>query len=114
MPRDFFGNIVRTDMFGKKISKKQIKRETIAENKVRGRAGEEQVRSSYSFRGYEVERTPRGKDFTVRKRNPFTGRVTETKHIEVKTGKSKLSKLQEKTKKKGNYKVERVDPMFWG
>jgi len=114
MPRDIFGHIIREDIYGRKISKKKIKKEVIAENRAKGRAGEEQIRSRYELSGHEVERSPRGKDFVVRKRDLFSGRVTSTKHVEVKTGKAKLSKLQKKTKKgKGNYKVERADPMFW-
>ena len=40
------------------------------------------------------------------------GRVIDTKDVEVKTGDSALSELQEETKKRkrGHYKVERVDP----
>ena len=114
MPRDLFGNFTRTDMFGRKVSKREARKEVIAENRRKGRAGEEAVKSNYSLRGYEVERTGRGHDFRVRRRNMLTGRVTESKVIEVKTGKAKLSKLQRKTKKqKSNYKVERVDPMFY-
>ena len=32
MPRDIFGRLVKSDIFGRKISKKQIKREVIDEN----------------------------------------------------------------------------------
>lgn len=114
MPRDIFGNIVRTDMFGKKVSKKQIKREVISENRAKGRAGEDNFRTMAMMGGEEVERAPHGRDFIVRKRDPFTGRVTRTTHVEVKTGNAKLSKLQQKTKKKkSNYKVSREKPMFW-
>ncbi|MFH0954607.1 MAG: hypothetical protein V1777_00690 [Candidatus Micrarchaeota archaeon] len=68
----------------------------------------------YQIKGYDVERTPHGKDFVVRKRSVWTGRVIETKHIEVKTGGAKLSKLQRKMKKeKSNYRVERTNPIFY-
>lgn len=44
----------------------------------------------------------------MRKRDLFTGRVIDTKDVEVKSGGSKLSKLQRKMKKKkkSRYKVE--------
>lgn len=67
----------------------------------------------YALRGYEVERTGRGSDFRVRRRDLWTGRVVESKLVEVKTGKAKLSKLQRKTGKKSNYKQVRVDPLFF-
>ncbi|RLJ07140.1 MAG: hypothetical protein DRP12_02780, partial [Candidatus Aenigmatarchaeota archaeon] len=75
---------------------------------------EEIVKMNYILRGYEVIRTGKGHDFRVRKRDLFTGKVKESKLIEVKSGKAKLSKLQEKIKrKKKNYKVERVQPLFY-
>jgi len=95
-------------------SKRDRKKATIRENQRKGRAAEDMVRMNYALRGYEVERTGKGHDFRVRKRNLFTGRVVESKVVEVKSGKSNLSKLQQKTKKKkSNYKVERVEPFFW-
>lgn len=112
--RDIFGRLIKEDIFGKKISKKQIKKEVIAENKEQGRRGEESARMKLALQGYEVERSPRGKDFVARKRNLFTGKVIQTKHIEVKTGKAKLSKLQQKTKKnKKNYQVMKESGGFW-
>ncbi len=41
--------------FGKK-SKQQIKRNQLAENRSKGKAGEEEVRLNYILKGYEVER----------------------------------------------------------
>ena len=100
--------------FGFPKSKKEIKRETIERNRRQGKAGEEQVKAKYQLQGYEVERTGRGSDFRVRKRDWLSGRVTESKLVEVKTGNAKTSRLQEKTKKKqNNYKVERVRPFFF-
>ncbi|VVB81628.1 Uncharacterised protein [uncultured archaeon] len=99
--------------FGPK-STKQIRRETVERNRQQGRAGEEQVKTQYALRGYEMERTGRGSDFRARKRDWLTGRVTESKLVEVKTGNAKTSKLQERTKRKqSNYKVERVRPLFF-
>ncbi len=109
-------SIVRMNDFSfydtfKPQSKKQRQKDQIKENFRKGRAGEDQIRMKYMMQGYEVERTGRGSDFRVRKRDLFTGRVTESKLVEVKTGSADLSNLQRKTKKKkSNYKVERVDP----
>lgn len=77
-------------------------------NKLKGKIGEDLVAINYMARGYEVERTGKGSDFRVRKRDLFTGRVTGSKLVEVKTGGSGLSKLQRKMKKKkkGKYEVE--------
>lgn len=50
----------------------------------------------------------------VRKRDLFTGRVTSTKLVEVKSGSNaRLSPLQKKIKKKKRTKVERVDSPFF-
>ena len=63
--------------------------------------------------GYEVERTGKGHDFRVRKRDPFTGKVTYSGVREIKSGNAKLSKLQQKTKKKqSNYKVIRESSLW--
>ena len=96
-------------------SKKQRKRQTIRNNQRRGRAAEEQAMSRDMMRGYEVERTGRGHDYVRRKRNLFTGRVTRTEYVEVKSGNAQLSDLQKKTKKKkkGNYRTVREDPLFF-
>ena len=101
------------DICGKK-SKKQRKRETIASNREKGRMGEDLVAMKYAMSGYEVDRThPRGADMVVRKRDLFTGRVTSTRRIEVKTGDAKLSPLQKRMKRKKRTKVERVDSLFF-
>ena len=115
MPRDFAGNIIRTDIWtGKKIPKKQIKREVIAENRRKGKAAEDTYVMRARMAGYEVERTGRGHDFRVRKRDIITGKVTYSGVREIKSGNAKLSRLQRKTKKKqSNYKVIRQDPGFW-
>lgn len=95
-------------------SKKQKKREVLENNKVKGKAAEEEFRYASALRGEEVERTGRGSDFRVRKRDPWTGRVTSSRLVEVKSGKAKLSKLQRRTKrKKSNYRVKRVNPLFY-
>jgi hypothetical protein len=95
-------------------SKKQKKREVLANNQARGKAAEQQFELTSALEGEEVVRTGRGSDYRVRKRDPWTGRVTSSKLVEVKSGKAKLSKLQRKTKKKkSNYAVKRVDPLIW-
>jgi hypothetical protein len=111
-------SIIKMNNFGfydpfRPRSKKQRQRDQIRQNFRKGRAGEDQVRMKYMMRGYEVERTGRGSDFRVRRRDPFTGRVNESKLVEVKTGGAELSGLQRKTKKKGNYKVERAAPWWY-
>lgn len=115
MPRDMFGNIIRTDVFGRKKPKKQIKREVLAENRMRGRAAENSYVTRAQLAGYEVERTGRGHDFRVRKRDMLTGRVTYSGVREIKSSSTApVSKLQRKTKKKqSNYKVVReTNPFF--
>lgn len=106
--RDIFGRIIKTDLFGRKIPEKQIKREVLEENRRNGKAAEDSYRMRAQLAGYEVERTGRGHDFRVRKRDLFTGKVVYSGVREVKSGNAKLSKLQRKTKKnKSNYKVIR-------
>ena len=90
------------------MSKKEKKVAVIKENQMRGKAAEDDVVMSYTLRGYDMERTGRGSDFKARRRDLFTGRVRETKYVEVKSGNAKLSKLQQRNKRKGNYKVERI------
>jgi len=95
-------------------TKKQRKQQTIRDNQRKGRAAEDQAMMRDNLRGYETERTGRGHDYRRRKRNPFTGRVTKSEVVEVKSGNATLSPLQKKTKKKkSNYRVVREDPFFF-
>lgn len=112
--RDIFGSLVKEDIFtGKKFSKKQIKRDVLSENIRNGRSGEDSYRMVAMLQGKEIERSPHGRDFVERTRNPITGKVTKTTHVEIKTGNAKLSKLQQKTKKtKSNYKVIRQNSLW--
>lgn len=115
MMRDFFGNRIKVNpLTGKTLSKKQIKREVIAENRRKGKETEQAYVLQATIAGYEVERTGRGHDFKVRKRNPFTGKVTYTGYREIKSSATApVSKLQQKTKKnKSNYKVIRREGWF--
>ena len=100
---------------GNTISKKQIKREVLAENRANGKAAENSYQMNASLRGVEVERSPHGRDFIERRRDMFTGKVTRTTHVEVKSSSTApLSKLQQQTKKKqSNYKVVRQNSGFW-
>ena len=104
---------IKSDILGRKVSKKQIKREVIDENRRRGKAAEDSYVMKARLLGYEVERTGKGHDFRVRKRDQFTGKVIYSGVREIKSGNAKLSKLQQKTKKKqSNYKIIRENSMW--
>jgi len=94
-----------------KKSRKQVNQE----NQEQGKAGERRIREEYEFSGYKVKRTGKGHDLKAEKKDWFTGKK-DTKYIEVKTGNSKLSKLQKK--KRGQlgrkYVVERLEPTPFG
>jgi len=109
------GSIKREDIFGRKIQKKMIQREIMEENRINGRMGEESVKLKLKLAGYNVKRSPRGRDFIATKENFITGKC-ETIHVEVKTGNnSRLSKLQKKEKKRlgNNYVVARERKSFY-
>jgi len=57
------------------------------------------------FGGWSSKRTGRGSDFRQTRKSILTGKK-ESRFVEVKTGKAKLSRLQKKTKPK----VRRVQP----
>ena len=96
------------------LTPKEHKRARLQRNKARGKAAEDETMASYRvLGGYQVKRTGRGHDFKATRQDVFTGKK-ETKYVEVKSGNAQLSKLQKKTKgKKGNYVVERRDPLFY-
>ncbi|HIJ98487.1 TPA: hypothetical protein H1005_00905 [archaeon] len=101
------------DIWGYRKNKKQKKRDVLEQNKMKGRYAEDMAALNLATQGYEVERTGRGHDFKVRKRDILTGRVTETGYREIKSGRASLSKLQRKTKKKkSNYRVMRSSSLF--
>ena len=89
----------------------------LSESQRKGKAAEEIIKLRYEILGYEVERTGRGHDYLVTKRNPFTGKIIDRKYIEVKYGDSPLSELQWESSRehRGHYKIERLilPPMFW-
>jgi hypothetical protein len=103
-----FGNLFG---IGPQETEKEKRQRTSRENRRKGKAAEDIVARRYGLYGYEVKRTGRGSDIHVTRRD-LLGKVVESKDIEVKSGSSQLSKLQEETrsKKKGHYKVERVEP----
>jgi len=101
------------DIFGPKKSKKQIKRETIAQNRERGATGEQMARLGAAMEDITYERTGRGSDFKAYRTDPLTGKKKFIGYREIKTGNAKLSRLQKKTKKKKrNYKVVRMGSIF--
>ncbi|MEM4378978.1 MAG: hypothetical protein QXX85_08365, partial [Candidatus Nitrosotenuis sp.] len=99
------------DIF-KKPTKKEVNSERTERIRQQGRDGEDAVRLKWQLRGYEVERTGKGHDYYVRKRDPLTGRVIDSKYVEAKNGENaKLSPLQKKMKKKygSRYIEDRVE-----
>jgi HJR/Mrr/RecB family endonuclease len=98
MSLGMFGTGVKTDLWGRKRPAQEVRREILAENRRRGREGEEIAKTRLALQGYEVERTGRGSDYRARKRDLFTGKVVESRLVEVKTGSAKLSRLQRRTK----------------
>ena len=115
MPRDLFGNLIKRDILGRKIPKKEIKREVITENRRKGKSGEEAYVMRAQLAGYEVERTGKGHDFKLYKRDFLTGKRKFVGYREIKSSSTApVSKLQKKTKKKkSNYKVIREDPFMF-
>ena len=88
---------------------KRTKGEVIRANQIQGQTAENTFVMQQRLMGREVERTGRGSDFRVRERNPFTGKVTKSELVEVKSGGAELSKLQQRTKNKSShYKVVRI------
>lgn len=103
--------------FGDTESDEERRERILRENRKKGKAAEEIIEQRYALRGYDVERTGRGHDYLVTRRDPFTGRIIDRAYIEVKYGDSSLSDLQWESSQehKGHYRVERVTlpPFFW-
>ncbi len=93
-----------------KKSRKQVNRD----NQEQGRVGEKKIKDEYEFSGYKVSRTGKGHDLKAEKKDWFGNKTT--KYIEVKTGNSKLSKLQKKKRDYlgDKYVVERLEPTPFG
>ena len=101
--------ILEDIVYGKR-TKKQVKRDTLAENVRRGKAAEEQFVFQQRLMGREVKRTGRGSDFEVRDVNPWSGRKGKPQKVDVKSSHTaELSPLQRKKKAK---KVV-VEPLFY-
>lgn len=103
--------------FGDDESDEERRERILRENRRKGKAAEELIEQRYGLEGYEVERTGRGHDYLVTKRDPFTGRIIDRAYIEVKYGDSPLSDLQWESSQehRGHYRVERLilPPFFW-
>jgi hypothetical protein len=102
--------VIRLYNFGsKRPTKKQKKREQLAENRDRGWRTQRFDEINYTTAGYKVTRRKTGCDFEATRPNPFTGR-TEHLYVESKaTRTAPMRPLQKKMqkKKKRNYRVER-------
>jgi len=100
-------------MVGRRKSTKASKRDTLAANKKRGKIAEEYFEIRSAIHGKSVERTPKGKDFTVREKDIF-GRTRKTTHVEVKSSDTApLSKRQKEIQRTHtNYKVVRIKPVM--
>jgi len=97
------------DIFGTKKSKKQRKRDQLADNRETGLRKQRFDELSYIIQGYDVKRRRTGCDFEATRPIPFTGR---TEHIYVESKSSStapmrsLQKKMQKKKRRG-YIVER-------
>lgn len=92
-------------------SKKKQRSRTSRESNRKGKVAEGIVKERYEMAGWKMERTGEGHDFKATRKN-LLGRVVETRYVEVKSGKSRQSKLQkqEQAKRRGHYKVEHENP----
>lgn len=89
---------------------KQRKAEQLRKNKIKGKAGEFEARVMYNLRGFDMERSPVGRDFVAKRRNPLNPtEIIETRNIEVKTGKSKHSKRQKETEEEEGLETYRTN-----
>jgi hypothetical protein len=94
-------------------SKRQQKRETLAQNQARGKVAERWFVFVQRFWGNKVVRTGLGSDYRVTEWHMFTEKK-DTYLAEVKSRKGKLSRLQRETKKKNrNYRVIRINPLIY-
>jgi hypothetical protein len=91
------------------MDKKQSKAERLRRNKIKSQAGELEARVMYNLRGYDLKRSPIGKDYVATRRNPLNPeQVIETRNVEAKTGKAKFSKRQKETKEREGLDVYRT------
>ena len=101
------------DLFAWKKTKKQRDRERMARIRSQGRDAEDAFGARSEVLGTKAARTSKGSDYRVTDTDMLTGRRTSTL-VEVKSGRSRLSKLQKKTqrKHKGHYEVVRDEPIL--
>jgi len=95
----------------KKDLDKSRKRTRLKVNKIKGKMAEEGFVAYHSVGHNTVTRTGKGHDFKKTHRSVIGRKYEGTTFHEVKTGKSKQSKLQKKTQKKmgpKRYKVDRI------
>ncbi|MCW4005140.1 MAG: hypothetical protein NWF04_00870 [Candidatus Bathyarchaeota archaeon] len=76
------------------------KRQTLSNNRFRGRMAEESFALQQRLQGNDCKKIHRGGDFIVQKRDIFGNKIGKPKTVEVKTGKSQLSKIQRSTKRR--------------
>jgi hypothetical protein len=95
--------------FGTELGK-MTKRQTLANNRMRGRMAEDSFQLEQNLRGNDCRKIHKGGDFIVQKRDFFGNKVSKPTVHEIKTGSAKLSPAQKRKKSLlGNrrYKVER-------
>jgi len=89
---------------------KQRKAEQLRKNKIKGRAGEFEAKVMYNLKGFDMERSPIGKDYLAKRKNPLDpAQIMETRNVEVKTGKAKHSRRQNETKRKEGLETYRTN-----
>lgn len=72
------------------------KRQRLRKNIAKGKAGELEATVMLNLSGWDVKKRPSGGDLEATKRDILTGKVLKKKIVEVKTGKSRLSKRQKR------------------
>ncbi len=96
------------------FNEKKSKPEILKRNKAKGKAAEKWFVFWEKFWGNKVTRSPNGEDYVVERWHFGTDKV-DTVHVEVKSGKAKLSKNQLAKQKKypKNYEVRRINPILY-
>ena len=88
----------------------------LAENRARGEAAEREFCLWAKSAGYYVERVHKGADFKQYKIDPYTGKKTFIRYVEIKSSDTApLSELQKQMQKKygRHYKIVRLPPTFY-